>query len=164
MYFLDLINKMQGTLTDELVSEIITTNLTSREYGLSLTVEAALEVVSARNQTLKDYGRVEINSEITQKIITAFCSSPYIQQDDYAATIIELIDLFHYIKNELDDTIGDEALIKRLADLYNYKCFGEMELLKGREADKIIRNYRFGYDEDEDDYDDEDEEDKPWDH
>lgn len=150
MYFLDIIPKMELSFAEDGAHEIMLTNEISKTFGLNLSSQDSREIIIARNTTLKDYGRIEVDTEITRKIIMQFCSSPYIQQDDYMETIIEIQDLFHYIKNELDDNIGDAELIEKLADLYNYKCFGVFELLEGRETEKIIRQYKFG-----DDYDQE---------
>ncbi|AOT73133.1 hypothetical protein Gferi_14345 [Geosporobacter ferrireducens] len=135
---------------EDMAHEIMLTNELSTLFGLYLSLQDSREIITARNTILKEYSRVEIDTEITRKIIAQFCSSPYIQQTDYAETLIEIQELFHYIKNELDDDIGDDTLIEKLAELYNHKCFGVMDLLKGRETEKIIRYYRFGEEEDQD--------------
>lgn len=148
MGFLDIVQKMGTSFIESTSHKIMLTNEVSQPFGLYLSQSDALEIVKARDAALKDYGRIEIDGEIVRKIIIQFCSSPYIQQAEYMETIIEIQELFHYIKNELDDGIGDDELIEKLADLYNHKCFGVLELLKGRETENIIRQYRF-----EDDYD-----------
>ncbi|MFZ5969927.1 MAG: DUF6323 family protein [Bacillota bacterium] len=152
-----------------MAQEIMLTNEVSEPFGLHLSPQDSREIITTRNAVLKEYERIEVDTEITRKIITQLCSSPYLQQDNYTETIMEIHELFHYIKNELDDDIGDDQLIERLADLYNHNCSGVLDLLKGRETEKIIRQYRFGdaYDQDSDPEEDEDQserwEDTLWD-
>jgi hypothetical protein len=144
MNFLTIFPSTEIFFIDNMSHEIMLTNETAEAYGLYLSPLASREIIIARNNTLKSYERVEIDTEITRKIIMQFCSSPYLQQAEYMDTIIQIQELFHYIKNELDDDIGDDDLIERLADLYNHKCFGDIDLLEGRETERIIRQYRFG--------------------
>jgi hypothetical protein len=144
MNFLTIFPSAEISFIDNISHEIMLTNETAEAYGLYLSPLASREIIAARNSTLKSYERVEIDTEITRKIIMQFCSSPYLQQAEYMDTIIQIQELFHYIKNELDDDIGDDELIERLADLYNHKCFGDIDILEGRETERIIRQYRFG--------------------
>lgn len=157
MYLINIFPNTELSLVDDMAQELMLTNEVSKAYGLALTPQESREIVLARNNVLKDYDRVEVDTEIMQKIILQFCPSPHLQQNEYMDTIIELLELFHYLKNELNDEIGDDALIEKLADLYN-KCCGDLELLKGRETEHIINQYKFGdaYDQetDLDDYND----------
>ena len=150
MYFLNIFRNTEVSFIEDMTNAIMLTNEISCLFGLVLSVQDSREIIMARNTILKEYGRIELDIEITRKIITQFCSSPYLQQTDYTETITEIQELFHYIKNELDDDIGDDELIERLAQLFNHKCFGVLEILKGRETEKIIRQYRFGDEYDED--------------
>ncbi len=163
IFFLDLVSKMQLTSVEDMTREIMLTNEAAKAYGLYLSPEATREIIFAREHTLKDYGRIELHTEITQKIIMEFCASPYIQQGDYSTTIVELHELFHYLKNETDDTIDDDSLIKLLSGLFNHNCHGELELLRGRETERIINQYRFGQDYDRDSEEiPEEEDDRSW--
>ncbi|AOY75848.1 DUF6323 family protein [Clostridium formicaceticum] len=152
MNFLDIFSKTGVSFIEDMIHEIMCTNAISESFGLYLSPQDSQEIIMNRNAILKEYERVEVDNEITQKIITQFCSSPYLQQTDYADTIMEIQTLFHHLKNELDDNIGDDELIEKLADLYNNNCFGALDLLQGRETEKIIKQYKFG-DEDEQDID-----------
>jgi hypothetical protein len=42
---------------------------------------------------------VEFGRGITKMLIEAFCDSPYIYQDNYEMTILELLESFYYFKN-----------------------------------------------------------------
>ena len=81
---------------------------------------------------------------MVKKIIEKFCDSPYISQYNYLDTINELIDIFYYYKNETMDEISDDELIGLMYKYYNSSCQGSLELLKGRELDRIADNIKYG--------------------
>lgn len=123
-------------------SELLQTNKESARYGLVLTSAGALALISERNQVLKNVGRIELESSLTQKIIHHFCDSAFIQQDDYVATLIELQEVFYEMKNETEDSISDDELLIFLKDFYEKKCDGDLEYLKGKYLDELVRTTR----------------------
>ncbi len=137
------------------VDEIIKCNETTSRYGLVLSPDEARELVETRNDTLKGYGRIELGGGIINKLIEAFCDSPYITQKDYTNILNELIETFYYYKNETLDQLSDDELIDIMKDNFNNRCHGSLELLQNRDLDKIARNIRY----DEDDYNNIDEDD-----
>lgn len=153
MDFLMLVRSAELIVSEDHTSSLMEYNELSADYGLWLTLEDSQELMIARDEVLADYGRIEIGSEILGKLITYFCCSPYIQQIEYTETLMELQELFHYVKTEVEDSIGDDELLEELSEAFNNRCRGVMELLKGKEADRIIRRYRFGV-ENEDNWDD----------
>lgn len=150
MTFLNLLTSLTMVSTESGLREIACTNDIAVIYGLQLSPEDAREIMIARETTLKDYGRIELDTSITDRIIRSICPSPYLQQREYAHTVMELHELFHYLKNELEDSVGDDELIAELTELYNTACRGDLELLKGRETERIIRRFRFGKEEEPD--------------
>ncbi|KNY29350.1 DUF6323 family protein [Pseudobacteroides cellulosolvens] len=140
-------------LSQSAVDEIIKCNETTSRYGLVLSPDEAKELVETRNETLKGYGRIELGGGIINKLIEAFCDSPYIIQKDYSSILHELIETFYYYKNETLDQLSDDELIDLMKDNFNNRCHGSLELLQNRDLDKIARNIRYG----EDDFDDLDE-------
>ncbi|HEY9061717.1 MAG TPA: DUF6323 family protein [Pseudobacteroides sp.] len=131
------------------VDEIIKCNEITSRYGLVLSLTEAKELVETRSQTLKSYGRIELGGGIINKLIDAFCDSPYISQKDYSNILNELIETFYYFKNETLDQLSDDELINLMKDNFNNRCHGSLELLQNRDLDKIARSIRYG----EDDYD-----------
>ena len=71
-------------------------------------------------------------------------AAPYISQDNYATTVSELIETFYYFKNETLDEVSDEDLIDLMEELFDGRCQGSMELLQGREMERIAHNIRYG--------------------
>ena len=112
---------------------VLRTNQESQKYGLRLTPGDALEIIAARNRSILDHNRVELGIEAVEKLISAFCPSPYIDQADYASTLKELVDIYYYMKNLTEDRIGDNELISLMQSLFNNSCRGSLDLLKNRE-------------------------------
>jgi len=142
------------------VGEILKCNDFTLGFGLSLSPQDAIELVETRTSSLKRNGRIEFGGGIIEKIIKEFCDSPYISMHNYAETLHELIEIFYFYKNETLDLISDDELIKFMKNSFYGKCQGSLELLAGRELDKLARNLRFGYDpeySEDDEFDEEDE-------
>lgn len=125
-------------------AQILSLNEKSEQYGLSLTPEDAAALMQTRSEALTANGRIEIGGGTISKFIDAFCDSPYIRQGDYTATLHELIELFYYVKSESMDLISDDDLIEFMKDCYENRCMGSLELMAGRELEKLADNLRFG--------------------
>lgn len=124
----NLINSAQK---GQQVNEILQMNDQSREFGLELTTKEVVQILETRNRYLTQIGRIEIGIEVSKAIILSFCNSSYIIPDEYVATINELHEVFYYMKNETDDKIGDDELVKIIKEGFEV-CGGSMELLKGK--------------------------------
>ncbi len=126
------------------ISQVLKSNQESEKYGLVLNAIQAQEIVTAFKQAIENHGRLELSIEAVNKIIAAFCTSPYINSEDYVQTINELIDLFYHMKNETEDLISDEELITIMKEYYNSSCQGSLELLKNREMIRFAVDFRSG--------------------
>lgn len=129
-----------GALAEKHQTDIVLAcNEKTAAYGLSLTVEQAAALVSVRSDTLRKTGRIEFSSGILNQLIMAFCDSPYISQENYEATLYELVDLFYNLKNETADRVGDNALIEIMKKEFNGECCGSLELLSGTALPVFVR-------------------------
>ena len=137
-----IFNSMDSLMKEMQTNEILKVNEKTEKYGLTLTAEDAVEIVEIRNHLLRSYGRVELDMEATKKLIHCFSTSPFINQEDYAASLKELQEIFYYLKNETADEIGDDNLIEVIKDLFDNSCEGSIELLQGRELAAFVRGYR----------------------
>lgn len=124
--------------------EILSLNEKSEQFGLSLTEADAAALVQTRSEALAETGRIEIGGATVAKLIDAFCDSAWINRKDYAATLHELTELFYTAKNETEDQVSDDELIDFLKDCFERRCGGSLELLAGRELEKLAENLRFG--------------------
>lgn len=140
--------------------EILTLNTVSSEYGLVLTEKEAVELSDTRNKALSETDRLEMGFGAVEKIIKRFCTSHYINKEDYSYVLNEITYLFYYIKTETDDKISDDDLISELFTRFEISCQGSVDTLESREVERIIRKvnsgdhyYEWFADRDELDYD-----------
>ena len=147
-----------GLVQEQAVAEIVKCNSFTAEYGLALTPGQALELVETRANALSENGRIEFGGGVIDKIIKEFCVSPYISMHNYAQTINELLEIFYYYKNETLDMVSDDELIEYMKALFDGVCHGSLDLLSGRELDRLARNLRLGhrYDSSEDGFPEDD--------
>lgn len=119
--------------------------LTSR-FGLVLSDSEIEELVECRAEALKNTGRVELGGGILPKLIYAFCDSPYIEQDNYEATLAELQEAFYYYKNEAMEAYSDDELIEYMVSVFNGRAQGSVEYLIETSLESLCRYARKGYD------------------
>lgn len=142
MNMLDIYRSMGGVVKQLNLGDVLASNEQSRKYGLVFTVVEAEELIEARNRSISSHGRVEMGIDAVKKIIAAFCTSAYINRDEYAETVSELLDIFYYMKNETEDRIGDDELIDMMQEYYNGSCEGSLDLLKNREMALFASSFR----------------------
>ncbi|MEG0751194.1 MAG: DUF6323 family protein [Oscillospiraceae bacterium] len=109
-------------------------------FGLALSENQIQNLAVHRAQALKNTGRVEFGDGIMQKLVYAFCDSPYILQSDLEETLIELQDSFYYFKNESDDALIDDELIEYMKRYFDGRAGGSIEYLAGITLDELFRN------------------------
>ena len=118
-------------MEQQTADRIFACNEEIRKYGLVLTRQQVLALVQTRTNALKESKRIELNGGIVDKLILAFCDSPYIEKDTYTDVLQELICLFYDLKNNTWDTVPDDDIIQFLKSAFNTLCHGSLELLSG---------------------------------
>ena len=126
-----VLNSLNNALKEQQVNEILQLNDESSKYGMVLTANEVLQLLEARNGFLQHIGRIDIGIEVSKSIVCNFSNSTYMTPEIYVATLHELHEIFYYMKNETEDKIGDDALIKLMKDYFETTCGGSVELLKG---------------------------------
>ncbi|WML37802.1 DUF6323 family protein [Clostridium sp. OS1-26] len=124
--------------------EIQQINEKTLEYGLKLLEKDIKALIETRDEALSSNGRVEFGGGIITKIISSFCDSPYILQNNYSETINDLIETFYYYKNETMEEISDDKLIELMKKYFDNRCQGDLELLRYKYLDKIAHNMKYG--------------------
>ena len=115
----------------------------SARYGLSLSDAQIGRLMEKRRASLTETGRVEFGEGMLQKLVFAFCDSPYMQQDEYETTLWELLEAFYYFKNEALDLVSDDELIEFMrADFDRHE--GSVEYLLGTSLEALCHFKRFG--------------------
>ena len=102
--------------------------------------EVKKRLIEKRIETLKQTKRIELGEWVIEKIIKEFCDSAYISQENFVRTLYELIDIFYYYKNETNDMISDDELIKFMRKYYDELANGDLEYLAGTIMEKMKNN------------------------
>lgn len=123
-------------------NELLETNIESRAYGLALSESDVKDIITSRNDTLKGYGRIELDIKVTKQLIENIYTSQYTNVDNYLETINDMQEIFYYLKNETDDNICDDEIIEILDELYE-KFVGNIDNVRG-EADEFAKKFKFG--------------------
>lgn len=121
-------------------NEILDLNEKSQIYGLTLNKEDVKEIINSRDNTLKSYGRIELDIGITKMIIENLYKSQYTDKDDYVYAINDLHEVFYYLKNETLDQISDIEIIDIIDEVYN-NCSGRVDIVQEK-CEEIAKSYR----------------------
>lgn len=136
---------LQDMQKKQAIAEIKKCNELTIKYGLHLSDDEIKALVERRFEALKNTGRIEFSEGILTKIIEAFCDSPYIMQQNYEDTLLELQDAFYFFKSEAMDQISDDELIEFMKRHFDGKCQGSLEYLSGTTLEELCRNTRYGF-------------------
>ncbi|MBC7960260.1 MAG: hypothetical protein H7X94_10365 [Vallitaleaceae bacterium] len=135
----DIFNQNSPVIVQKQIQELLLFNDDSKRYGLTITPQNALEIIQERNLTLRNVGRIELSMDVTKKMIETFCPSAYILQENYVSTLIELQEIFYDLKNETEDSIPDDDLIKVMYTYFEKDCEGNLDYLKSSYLDQLAQ-------------------------
>lgn len=130
------------------LAELRTANATSTRFGLTLSERAMAELAGARTDALLEHGRVEPAGSAVPAIIEGFCDSPFLMQEDYEATLLELVDAFYYFKNACGEQLTDDELIAAMRERYD-AYDGSVDAVSGTTLESLCRARRLGQEEEE---------------
>lgn len=134
--YLEIINKRKQVE----IANIKKCNEYISKYGLVLSDNQISNILERRKEVLKDTGRVEFREGIIDKIIKEFCDSPYLNQENFASSLYELIEIFYEYKNETMDLITDDELIKFMKKSFDEVCQGDLNYFSGTVMYKMREN------------------------
>lgn len=129
------------------LNKVLSCNSSTEKFGVKLTEQDGLQLLKSRISNLRELERVEFGEGILQKLIFAFCDSPYIYQDNYVSALEALQEIFYEYKNETLDGLTDDELIEFMKEHFDGDCQGSIEYLEETCLDKLARKIRYGYDE-----------------
>lgn len=139
---------ISGSLTERQAADrILSCNEELKRHGLVLTEEQAVALSRTRTNALRETGRVEFSGGIVDRLVLAFCDSPYVDGASFDGTLHELIGLFYEMKNDTNDAVSDDDIIVFMKNAYNNRCHGSLELLAGeamRLSEHINRGGKIG--------------------
>ena len=135
---------MQLNQDKKFIAQLVDLNAKANNYGLAITESVAREIAAYRRKALIENGRAEIKSDAVARLTSAFLETRYINQEDFAQAMGEIIDLFYLIKTETENTISDDDLIGEMLDTFqNNPCYGSIEHMQTKGLEKILRRYKF---------------------
>ncbi len=118
-------------------------NALTARYGLTLNEQDITALMEKRAAALTEAGRVEFGKGILEKLVYAFCDSPYLFQETYVDTLLTLQEAFYYFKNESLDTLTDDELIGFMKEHFDGDCEGSAEYLAGTLLEDLCREIRY---------------------
>ncbi len=115
-------------------------NETAARFGITISENGARLLAEARNKTLKRLGRVEFAGGTIEKLITAFCDSPYLDSSNFMEAMEEFIEIFYEFKNDSLDGADDDEVVELMKRHFDFECAGSIDALRddmGREARRL---------------------------
>ena len=122
-------NGLMAVLQQQQLQKVLDTNRQSEQYGLTLTKKDAEQLMVGRKQILEAQRRVELRQSILPVLVETFCSSPYLNQQNYLETLLRLQEIFFCYKNEMLDEITDEELLHFMREQFDTVCFGVLDYI-----------------------------------
>lgn len=135
--------------------DIARCNETAARFGIVLKETDAKALDAARMKALKRTGRVEFTGGIIEKLIFAFCDSPYLEQDGFTEAMEDVIDIFYEFKNDSLDEADDDEVIAMMKEFFSGGCAGSTDALRDDMA-RAARDIRYGREAGENEDDEED--------
>ncbi len=129
--------------------DIARCNETARKFGITLSQRDAGALNNARVKALRRTGRVEFTGGIIEKLVFAFCDSPYLEQDGFTEAMEELIEIFYEFKNDSLDEPDDDEVISLMKKYFDGECSGSTDALRD-DMSRAARNIRYGCEDEED--------------
>ena len=124
------------------IQKVYECNAYTKRFGLQLSLQDTTLLLEERREKLKEEERVEFGGGILDKLIFAFCDSPYIYQENYVNSIGRLQEIFYLYKNESMDELTDDELIEFMQKSFNGECQGSCEYLEDTMLEKLARMVR----------------------
>ncbi|MDP3446742.1 MAG: DUF6323 family protein [Eubacteriales bacterium] len=140
---------------EQFLAELRAANETSSRYGLKLSEQSMQALAQTRTRALLDHGRVELGASAVSALVEGFCDSPFLLQENYEATLAELLDAFYYFKNASGERVADDELIAAMRMRYD-AYDGAVEGVTGTTLEALCLARRFGLAQDEDAWEDDD--------
>jgi hypothetical protein len=124
------------------VSELESCNGEIERYGLALTTQDIQVLLKGRLESLGASERVEFGGGVVKQIVLTFANSPYVSQERFVPTVLELQELFYEFKNESLEQIPDDDLIAKMRSLFDDLAQGDMGYLEEALFEGLARRVR----------------------
>lgn len=122
--------------------ELESCNPVIAEHGLVLSAEDTQALVMGRRDALKSAGRIEFGGGVVKDLVLSFASSPYVSQETFVQTVLDLQELFYEVKNESLEQITDDELIAKMRALFDDVASGDLGYLEEALLEGLARHVR----------------------
>lgn len=119
MYFLENIKMEEKQLLE--LNKYLTKDIV-------LTKENVLELITNKNSSLKEIGRIDLTNSILENIILTFTDSSFIDKNNYMDNFLSLTKIFLYYEKTFSKKLSSEEILKYLKDEFE-KNEGSIELI-----------------------------------
>lgn len=130
---------------ESLARAVLEVGACAEQFGLRISREDAEILAVGRQNALKKERRVELGESVLPKLVSAFCDSDYVNQDNYVEMLLRLQDIFFLYKNEMEDEITDDELLEFMKEQFETVCFGDPDYLEGTCLELFAQAIRAGY-------------------
>ena len=130
------------TTSDSHISDLRIVNDELKGAGAYLTEKGLHDVLAARQNTLARQARLQWSLEMTEKILERAAASPYAEQDTLPQVIADWFEVILYIQNQTTDFLADDDVVFAVAEYFDNYCGGDADLLRGKAADRILKNFK----------------------
>ncbi|MDF2984991.1 MAG: hypothetical protein K0R50_501 [Eubacterium sp.] len=132
MFLPMVLNNSNPMLEEKYIQELLSINEFTEGNGFTLSTEDAESIIEFRKTTLNSHGRVDYSLQATKEIVRCFSSSTFIDPENFIFIVNELQELFYYLKNETEDKMPDDKLIRLMYEYFENICGGSMDFLSNR--------------------------------
>jgi hypothetical protein len=122
--------------------ELESCNQVIGRYGLSLSAQDVQALVVGRTEALAVSDRVEFGGGVAKQLVLGFAGSPFVSQEDFVETVLDLQELFYEFKNESLEQIPDDDLIGKMRTLFDDVAKGDLEYFAEALFDGLARQVR----------------------
>jgi hypothetical protein len=126
----------------KVAGELESCNRQIERYGLSLTNQDIQALVAGRLESLELSDRVEFGGGVVREIVLAFAGSPFVSQENFLPTVLEIQELFYDFKNESLEQIPDDDLIAKMRSLFDDPSGGDLGYLEEALFEGLARHVR----------------------
>jgi hypothetical protein len=115
-------------------AELESCNRVIGRHGITLSQQDIQALVVGRLDALQEAERVEFGGGVAKELVLAFAGSPFVSQESFVMTVLELQELFYEFKNESLEQITDDELIATMRSLFDDVAEGD----PGRMAEALF--------------------------
>ena len=124
------------------IGHITELNDITTKYGISISKEDAKLLMEEKTNSLREKQRVEFGEGVLTRLISTFCDSTYLYQENFTESIARLQDIFYEYKNESMDELTDSELIDYMKLAFDGECRGSLDYLEETVLEKFARDIR----------------------